>query len=146
MVKMAICCTVCGKSSKIMDPYSPEDLKVNTRSVVAARTISKGRNGLATFVGIMGMPPPLARAHVVLHNELIHDATTQESQASMLAAAAHLCKELKAKDDETVDVKVTCDGTWQRRGHQSLFGVVVVASWDTGQVLDTEVLSRWYRV
>ena len=64
----------------------------------------------------------------------------------MSAAAAHLRKELGANNDDVInviDVKVTCDGTWQRRGHQALYGVVVVASWDTGQVLDTEVLSKW---
>ena len=77
VVKMAICCTVCGKSSKIMDPYSEEDLQVNTRSVLAARTIGKGRNGLATFAGMMGMPPPLTRSHISKHNEVIRRATSQ---------------------------------------------------------------------
>ena len=32
-----------------------------------------------------------------------------------------------------------------RRGHQEIYGVVVVAAWDTGQVLDTEVLSHQKR-
>ena len=143
VVKMAICCKVCGKESVIMDPYSSDDLEVNTRSLVAARMMGKGRNGLATFAGIMGMPSPLTRPHISLHNEVIQRASSSESQANMLAAAAHLREMHKAKDDDILDVKVTCDGTWQRRGHQSLFGVVIVASWDTGQVLDTEVLSKW---
>ena len=38
---------------------------------------------------------------------------------------------------------MTCDVTCQKRGHQSLCGVMVVASWETGQVLDIEVLSKW---
>ena len=37
---------------------------------------------------------------------------------------------------------MTCDGTWARRGFQSLYGVVAVASWKTGKVLDVEVLSK----
>ena len=97
--KMAICCKVCGKESVIMDPYSSDDLEVNTRSLVAARMMGKGRNGLATFAGIMGMPSPLTRPHILLHNEVIQRASSSESQANMLAAAAHLREMHKAKDD-----------------------------------------------
>ena len=41
-----------------------------------------------------------------------------------------------AKDDEIVDIQVTCDGTWSRRGHQAICCVVVIAAWATGQVID----------
>lgn len=44
--------------------------------------------------------------------------------------------------DEVIDVIVVVDGTWQRRGHTSLYGVIVVSSWLTGQVLAIEVLSK----
>ena len=39
-----------------------------------------------------------------------------------------------------VDVGISCDGTWQRRGFSSLNGAVVCMSIDTGNVLDVEVL------
>ena len=42
-----------------------------------------------------------------------------------------------------MDIRVTCDGTWSRRGHQAKYGIVVVASWENGHVLDTEVLSKF---
>lgn len=38
-----------------------------------------------------------------------------------------------------IDAIVTLDGTWQKRGHSSLFGVIVIISWKTGQILDREV-------
>ena len=59
----------------------------------------------------------------------------------MSASAAHLRK--NAVPDEILNVTVTCDATWQKQGHQSLYGVMVVASLETGQVLDVEVLSKW---
>lgn len=34
------------------------------------------------------------------------------------------------------EVAVTVDGTWQRRGHSSKIGVILVISVDTGEVLD----------
>jgi len=41
-----------------------------------------------------------------------------------------------------MDINVSCDATWARRGFSSLHGVVIVISLETGQVLDYEVLSR----
>ena len=57
-------------------------------------------------------------------------ATSLEHEAQFSAAAALLRKD--TSPDEIVDVRVTCDGTWSRRGHQAKYGVVVVASWETG--------------
>ena len=36
--------------------------------------------------------------------------------------------------DEVLDVVVTVDGTWQKRGHSSLFGIVVAIAWKTGNI------------
>ena len=41
--KLPICCSVCGKSSAITDPYQKRDLETNTKSVLAMRVIGKGR-------------------------------------------------------------------------------------------------------
>ncbi len=41
-----------------------------------------------------------------------------------------------------LDVTVTFDGTWSKRGYTGLYGVFVVISWDTGRVLDTIILSK----
>ena len=54
---LAICCSVCGKLACITDPYNDDNLDVNRRSVLAMRTIGKGRAGLATFSGMMVMKP-----------------------------------------------------------------------------------------
>ena len=46
-------------------------------------------------------------------------------------------------ESDTLDIAVSFDGTWAKRGHTSLFGVVYVISVDTGEVLDYEVLSNF---
>lgn len=143
--KVMIACSVCGKTSAITDPYQEEDQKVNTRAILAARTAGQGRAGLATFTGMMGMLPPLHPSNYSSHNLKLFLASRDAAEANMEAAAAHLRKESSATEDEVIDVTVTLDATWQRRGHQSLYGVVVVASWKTGQVLDIEVLSKYCR-
>ena len=133
MSKLMISCTVCGKSSAITDPYQEEDQEVNTRSFLAVMMTGQGRAGLATFAGMMGMLPPLHSSNYLLHNTKILVVTRDATEANMLDAAAHLWKKANTGEDEVIDVKVTCDVTWQKRGHQSLYDVVV------------EVLSKYCR-
>ena len=37
---------------------------------------------------------------------------------------------------------VTCDGTWCKRGFTATHGVVVVIAWETGQVLDFQIMTK----
>jgi hypothetical protein len=145
VMKLAIVCSACGKTGTIMDPYKDEDLQVNTRAVLAARTAGKGRTGLSHFAGVMGMLPPLHSSHYAVHSSKVLVATREACDVNMREAAAVLCRTVKAGEDEVVDVKVTCDATWQKRGHQSLYGVIVVASWDTGQILPGVCPEKEYR-
>ena len=47
--------------------------------------------------------------------------------------------------EDVMGVTVTCDCTWSKRGFTAPYGVAMVISWDTGEVLDCEVLSRQCR-
>lgn len=113
-MKLAFCCTMCGKTSVITDPHSEDDLQVNSRSVLAGRVMGKGRAGVATYHGMMGMLPPVTQQHYSYYNESIQYASEAERETSCAAAAAHLRKDVVG--DELLDIKVTCDATWQKRG------------------------------
>ena len=69
------------------------------------------------------------------------------ARAEMKAAGKRLRKQL-IKDDETitdesiVDVCVTYDGTWSKRGYTANHGVGIVISVDTGEVLDFASLPK----
>ena len=56
--------------------------------------------------------------------------------------SAHLHSQYDTKPNDVIDVTVTCDGTWSKRGFTALYGVLVVMSWDSGQVLDAVALSK----
>ena len=45
--------------------------------------------------------------------------------------------------DQIVDVGITIDGTWQKRGFTSMNGTVAAISIDTGRLIDVEVMSRY---
>ena len=124
--------SVCGKKSLVTDPYRKEDLAVYSRSILEIRVIGKGSASLEIFTGIMGMLPPLSKPHFSSHTKAIHLASTAKKENQFSAAVENLRK--LAKDDEIVDIQVTCDWTWSRRGHQAIYSIVVI---------DSEVLSKY---
>ena len=60
----------------------------------------------------------------------------------MISAADELRKGVLDADETFVDVAVSCDGTWQKRGYSSLNGVVTVISVDNGKCLNYRVLTK----
>ena len=136
--KVSICCTLCGKKSLVTDPYREEYLQP-TRSILGMRVIGNGSTSLESFTEIMGMLLPLAKPHFSSHTKAIHLASTAEKENQFSAAVENLGK--LAKDDEIVDIQG--NGPWSKRGHQVVYGVVAIVAWETVQVIDTEVLSKY---
>ena len=97
------------------------------------------REGLPwkALLGSWACSPPLSKLHFSSHTKAIHLASTAEKENQVSAAVENLRK--LAKDDEIVDIQGV--GTWSRCGHQAIYGVIV--AWATGQVIDTEVLSKY---
>ena len=44
--------------------------------------------------------------------------------------------------DQIINILISCDGTWQKRGFSSIFGVVFVIAYETGEVMDYTLLSK----
>jgi hypothetical protein len=141
---MKICCTntECGKESKISDPLSSESTALNTRSILAMREIGRGCRYMETFFGIMNMLPPLSPRSYMKHNQALATASMSAANNNMIAASDYLHRLHSVEPSDVLDVRVTCDGTWSRRGFTAIHGVIVVISYDTGQVLDFQVMSK----
>ena len=75
----------------------------------------------------MGMLPPITKQAYASHNKKLYDSSLKEREASFSASEIRI----DASEDDVIDITVTCDGTWARQGFQSLYCVVLVASWDT---------------
>ena len=142
--KLTICCTntACNAEAAVSDPYFPESTSLNTRSVLGMQEIGRGKKSLESFCGVMDMLPPLSSPAYIEHNHHVADAAMAVALENMCAASAHLHK-LQGVDPTTVlDITVTCDGTWSKRGHTATHGVVVVIAWETGQVLDFQIMTK----
>ena len=51
--------TVCSTEANISDPCLPKAKALNARSVLGMRNVGRGRNGLASFCGLMNMLSPV---------------------------------------------------------------------------------------
>ena len=93
----------------------------------------------------MGMLPPVCAQAYTFHNKKILEASRELISLNFAAAAVAELR-VGTRDDELVDKKVTCDGTLSKWCFTALYGVVVVASWDTSKVLDVELKSKFCSV
>ena len=116
VAKISLSCSHCKKEVVVTDPYRKEDVSVNSRATLAMRAIGKGRSALQTFSGVMGMLLPVCAQAYISHNKNILEASRE--LLSLNCCCWTLCS---ARDDELVDVKVTCDGTWSKRGFTTLW-------------------------
>ena len=85
---------------------------------------------------------PLSVSHTA-HVQVMSKHTLLQAQTSMDNERKEVRIFYKAKSDgDTVDVAVSCDGTWQHQGFLSPLGPVFVITHETGEVLDFVVALR----
>lgn len=93
--------------------------------------IGRGRSSLESFGGLMEMLPPSTAPAYSQHNHTLADAAMWSAANLMRAASAQLHQLHGLDPDASLDITVTCDGTWSKRGFTATHGVVVVISWET---------------
>lgn len=126
-------------STQVMpsEPKSTYDLTL--RLVFGMRVIGKGHVAAKSLCGIMNLPPP--PTVYSRHERILAGATQTLCQSSTTLAVEEAVKE---NDNlEKRDLCVAVDGSWQKRGHVSLNGIVSLTSVDTGKVLDIDVMSKY---
>ena len=97
---------------------------------------------MESFFVMTDMLPPVQPTAFHFHNKALGAASEKAALDDMLAASAYLHALHGAESTGVVDTVVTCDGTWSKRGFTAAYGVVVVISWESRQVLDYEILSK----
>ena len=104
------------------------------------REIGKGVTSLKMLCGYLNMPPPM---HIAAFNSLqtnVGKAYETVVTDSMSNAAHELLINEKGLEYVTknniLGITVSGDGSWQKRGHSSLKGVVTLVASDTGKCVD----------
>lgn len=136
--KIIILCTACEASKTTMTSKIIRNLyEVNVRFAYALRSIGKGVRAAKTFCAVMNLPPP-TYTFQPYYKRLLTGAI-EVCNASLFHAAQGAI----TANNGNKDIAVAVDGTWQKRGHTSLNGVITATSFDTGKVLDFECLTKY---
>ena len=137
---LELSCGACeAASSKFMSRKFNRAWEVTRRAVLGMRLIGRGLQAMAKMCGVLNMPSPMSKSTYYSHSASLQTGSEVVAKTSMNKAA----REARGENaDDIVDVAVSYDGTWMRRGYASLHGVFTAISWDVGKVVDYEVLSR----
>ncbi len=116
--------------------------EVNKRLVYGMRLIGQGRTSAKRFCAIMNMPSPPKQNAYSKNNKAILKAAKTVAEKSMMDASDEIHAPKGNNSARISQCGVSCDGTWQRRGHSSMNGCVTTLSIDTDKCLAVAVLSK----
>ncbi|GBM17243.1 hypothetical protein AVEN_223786-1 [Araneus ventricosus] len=131
-------CKSCGCSSSSKTSYISENgYDINTILVYGMRCIGNGKCAVRTLCAVMNLSPPPAKFERL--NSSLCRALSSACSKSMLKAIEGAV----SRNDNSRDITVALDGTWQKRGHTSINGVITATSLDTGKVIDFQCLCKY---
>ena len=110
--------------------------------MLANKCIGGSYPSLETICALLDLPPPVSQHAYQQHMRVIEMGAHAETQDSMCRARDEVRKLYDASQNQVIDIIISCDGTWQKRGFSSLFGVVSIIAYETGKVNDYTVLSK----
>ena len=127
-----------GKDRRGKKPFA-----VNVRSVTAFREIGKGNEAMCTLTTMMNMPPPLSHQSYNDINLSLHNIYEMVAKESMLAAVNDLKEKRNVSINGNLDTDIGIDGSWQKRGHSSLNGIVTGVARENKKVIDYKVFGKF---
>lgn len=135
--KLTTTCSSCRASASSMTSKKVDrGYDLNIRLFYGMRCIGKGAKSAQTLCAMMDLPPP---PRFSLYIDLLYNALKEVAEDSMIRAG----NEAVVLNDDCKDITVALDGSWQKRGHTSLNGVVTATVLETGKVIDIECLSKY---
>lgn len=121
-----------------------QDFEVNRIIALASTNIGVGHKGLVKFTGTMNMRPPMngnAYRNIV---EAVRKAAQTVFRQSMEASVNDVKSFYEPEKYGVLDIGISSDGTWRRRGHSTLYGIVITISDSTvsGKATNIEIMSK----
>ncbi|KAJ8668048.1 hypothetical protein QAD02_009714 [Eretmocerus hayati] len=152
--KLSVTCKSCTSNS--IDIYSckrdspSKPFNINKKVVEAMLLMGLGYAGLQKLCLTIDLNI-MSRA---TFNSIMHQLSTeyQVFKTQVLELSRKIVRELylsmnpHLRNDEILDYSVAYDGTYQKRGFISLYGVCIVTELFTGLVIDFEVLSKYCKI
>lgn len=151
VAKCEECGFICGStysSPRVDNIHSHRPaFQVNKRMVESFSSIGKGHSAMEQFSMCMGMNVMGSRTFTTHLNAVCANNNTVKKDVLELATnfvrEAHKEIDTSLEGQEVIDISVSYDGTWHKRGHTSNYGVGIVIDVLTGVALDYVVLSKY---
>ena len=137
---------LCQRTDSTKSTKAP--FEVNTRATLAFRGIGCGFSAMKEWCGTMNIPQSMSLDSYYSHQAKIHDASltmVENIKKQSLTAIMDAYKDIGVHSDQNgiLNIAVSFDGAWQRRGHSSHNGLASVIDLLTGLPVDFEVLSNF---
>ncbi|XP_062516106.1 uncharacterized protein LOC134191499 [Corticium candelabrum] len=145
--KLVVTCRKCKhkEQSYTSKKINRGAMDVNRRMVLAMRLIGCGLEPLKHFCCTMNMPGSLTESSYSGHVTILRRCAKEEAEKSMKKAVDDTRHLYEANSNGTVDIGVSGDGTWRKRGYSSFHGVGTLISIVSGKVVDISVKSSYCR-
>ena len=116
---------------------------INSLMTMLSHELGKGHEALNKIANILGVSSMHLKTYQ-RHQQKVFNASAAVAMDNM-NSAADLIRAMSSDlgDDGLVDLTVSYDGTWHKRGYTSHHGVGVAIEVNTGLVIDREVLSNY---
>ncbi|GFY31797.1 uncharacterized protein TNCV_4201061 [Trichonephila clavipes] len=135
------------KRRKMLAENSKKLWQKSSKTVDEKNSNSRGHAALETFSSVLNMPTMDRKTFAkCMHNLSVKNKEVKKKMLEMsrqAAREAHVKVDASLKNQEIIDVSVSYDGTWQKRGHTSNLGLGIIIDILSGLVLDFEVLSKY---
>ena len=116
--------------------------EINKRIVLVSRNVGIGHQGLGKVLSVLNLPPPMNKSAYKDSVQTLCNAAKKVAETSMRNAVSQTKELYEGGEDGIVNIAVSGDGTWRKRGYTSSIGITSVLSLANGKVLDTEIMSR----
>ena len=145
--KPFLLCENCGNTTAIdfSTTSGSKVLAINQKAVFANKCAGGSSSSLNMFCAMLDAPLPISKNIYSQYNKDICEKSITQVQESMMKAREEIREHYEATSEEdVVDILVSCDGTWQKRGFSSLYGAVFVIAYETGKVIDYMMMSKYF--
>ncbi|XP_074111956.1 uncharacterized protein LOC141535751 [Cotesia typhae] len=140
--KIVVICK-CGLRNIFSGPLINNGYEVNRRIVFVMRLLGVAREGINLFCNMMDICNGLSESTYNAIVLLLHTTTQSLFKASCVKAVDEEKSENEKHERPILNLKVSGDGTWKKRGFKSMYGVTTLIGYYSGKVIDLVVKSSF---
>ncbi|CAF1475225.1 unnamed protein product, partial [Rotaria sordida] len=136
-------CTKCGNETPltnfpVIHPIKTTQQEPNKRLTLAAATTGVGYRATKSIMSTLSLSIQSERTFLKQLHKFYDDmySYAQQHFTSIIDKIKR-----RSKQEKIIDITVSIDGTWKRRGHVSNYGLVFVIDVHSGLCIDFEVMS-----